>query len=111
MWREWARGPIDETRAWTSLSLNLLALPGLGSFLVGRRIAGVAQAVLASVGAGLSGWWLILLAGQWTREGYFPIDGGDDLRVGVAGVLVFAAAWVWSLVTSLSVLRAVKRPR
>jgi dethiobiotin synthetase len=41
-------------------------------------------------------------------EGYFPIDGGDSLRVGVAGVLVFVAAWMWSLVTSLAVVRAIK---
>jgi len=91
--------------------MNLLVLPGLGSFLVGRRIAGVAQAALAGTGAGMSAFWLILLARQWAQEGYFPIDGGDDFRIGVTGVLVFAGAWVWSLATSLSVLRAVKRPK
>ncbi len=109
LWRDWARGPLDETRAWTSLSMNLLVLPGLGSFLVGRRITGVAQAVLASIGAGMSAWWLILLARQWTQESYFPIDGGDDFRIGVFGVLVFAVAWVWSLVTSLTVVHEARQ--
>ena len=108
MWREWALGPIDETRAWTSLSINLLVLPGLGSFLVRRRIAGAAQAVVAVVGAGLSLWWLVLLARQWAEDGYFPWDGGDHLRIGIVGVLVFAVAWVWSLVTSLSVVHAAR---
>jgi hypothetical protein len=88
--------------------LNLLALPGLGSFLARRRIAGVLQAVLASIGAGMSVWWLILLARQWTEDGYFPIDGGEHFRIGVSGVLVFAVAWVWSLATSLSVLHAAR---
>ena len=59
----------------------------------------------------MSAWWLILLVRQWTQDGYFPIDGGDDFRVGVYGVLVFAVAWVWSLATSLSVLRSVRRPK
>ena len=108
-WRDWARGPIDETRAWTSLSMNLLVLPGLGSFLVGRRIAGTAQAMLASVGAGMSVWWLILLARQWAQDGYFPIDGGHDFRIGVSGVVVFAVAWVWSLVTSLTVVHEARQ--
>jgi hypothetical protein len=88
--------------------MNLLVLPGLGSFLARRRIAGAAQAMLAVIGAGLSLWWLILLARQWSEEGYFPIDGGHDFRIGVSGVLVFALAWVWSLVTSLSVIRTAR---
>lgn len=89
--------------------MNLLVLPGLGSFLVGRRMTGVVQAVLACAGAGMSAWWLILLARQWAQDGYFPIDGGRDFRIGVSGVLVFAVAWVWSLVTSLSVVGEVRR--
>ncbi len=74
-------------------------------------MTGVVQAVLACTGAGMSAWWLILLAQQWAQDGYFPIDGGNDFRIGVSGVFVFAVAWVWSLATSLSVLRAVKRPK
>jgi dethiobiotin synthetase len=106
-----ARGPIDETRAWTSLSLNLLVLPGLGSFLVGRRIAGVAQALVALSGAAMSLWWLILLSAQWARNGDFPIDGGDDFRVGVIGVIVFAAAWLWSLATGLAAVREARETK
>ena len=90
--------------------MNLLVLPGLGSFLARRRIAGAAQGLLAGFGAGLSVWWLVLLARQWAQDGYFPWDGGDDFRIGITGVLVFAVAWVWSLATSLAILRAAKRP-
>jgi hypothetical protein len=89
--------------------MNLLVLPGLGSFLLGRRMTGVVQALLACTGAGMSAWWLILLARQWAQDGYFPIDGGNDFRIGVSGVFVFAVGWVWSLVTSLAVVREVRR--
>ena len=91
--------------------MNLLVLPGLGSFLARRQVAGAAQAMLAGTGFGLSFWWLILLGRQWTEEGYFPWDGGTDFRIGVTGVLLFAVAWVWALATSLSVVRAARRPR
>ena len=106
--REWAQGPIDETRAWTSMSMNLLVLPGLGSFLARRRIAGAAQAMLAAVGGAMSVWWLILLTRQWTEDGYFPWDGGADFRIGIFGVLIFGVAWVWSLATSLAVVLAAR---
>ena len=85
-----------------------MVLPGLGSFLARRRVAGALQASVAGTGAGLSVWWLLLLARQWAEEGYFPMDGGDDFRIGIIGVLIFAAACVWSLATSLSVLRAAR---
>ena len=91
--------------------MNLLVLPGLGSFLVRRRIAGAAQAMLAGIGAAMSVWWLVLLARQWTEDGYFPWDGGDDFRIGIFGALLFAVAWVWSLVTSLIVVRAARTPK
>jgi len=88
--------------------MNLMVLPGLGSFLARRRIAGVLQAALAGTGAGLSVWWLFLLARQWAEDGYFPIDGGADFRIGIFGVLIFAAAWVWSLGTSLAVIHTAR---
>jgi hypothetical protein len=85
-----------------------MVLPGLGSFLARRRIAGAAQAMLAGTGFGMSAWWLVLLARQWEQEGYFPFDGGDDFRIGLTGAVVFVTAWVWSLVTSLFVLHAAR---
>ena len=67
--------------------------------------------MLAVIGAGLSLWWLILLARQWSEDGDFPIDGGEHFGIGLFGVLVFALAWLWSLATSLAVLHAARRPR
>src|SRR5688572_18884229 len=53
-------------------------------------------------------WWLVLVVRQWMDEGIYPIDGGESLRLGVMGVGVFAVGWVWSLVTSLEVIRTIQ---
>ena len=107
-WRELARGPLDETGAWTCLGINLAVLPGLGSVIAGRRVAGAGQALIASVGAGLSMWWLAAFFRQWAEDGFFPADGGESFRFGLIGVALFAAAWLWSLATSLSVIRSIR---
>lgn len=83
-------------------------LPGLGSLLARRRVAGATQAAVAVLGAAMSLWWLVLLSRQWAEDGYFPWDGGDHFGLGIGGVLVFAAAWLWSLGTSLGVVRAAR---
>ena len=73
-----------------------------------RRTAGLAQAAIAVGGGAMSVWWLLQVARQWAEDGYFAWDGGAHFAVGLAGVLVFAIAWVWSLGTSLSAVRAAK---
>jgi hypothetical protein len=89
--------------------VNLLVLPGLGSLLVRRRVAGAAQVAIAASGASLSVWWLVQLARQWADDGYFPWDGGPHFAAGIIGVLVFGVAWLWSLGTSLAAVRAARR--
>ena len=108
-WRELARGPIDPTRAWALLAVNLTVLPGLGSALAGRVLAGAVQAVLALAGAGLCLWWLVLFVGEWSRTGEYPWGGGSDLEIGLAGIALFAAGWLWSLATSAAVVRSSRK--
>ena len=88
--------------------MNLLVLPGLGSFLARRRVAGAAQALLAGPGFAMSFWWVIQLGRQWNDEGYFPWDGGPHFRLGFTGFALWAVAWVWALTTSLSVIYAAR---
>ena len=66
---------------------------------------------MALAGGGMCVWWLIALAREWNAAGSFPFEGGESFKVGVLGVVVFGAAWVWSLATSLAVLRATKVSR
>ena len=85
--------------------LNQLATPGLGSLLAGRRVAGTGQLLLALAGFVLVIAWFGLLAFQiygQLMEGTEPKPVG---WLGLAGAGTFAAAWLWSLVTSLSILR------
>jgi hypothetical protein len=107
-WRDLARGPLDPTRAWALLAVNLTVLPGLGSALAGRKISGIAQAALALAGAGLCAWWLVLFIGEWSRTGEYPWGGGGDLELGLFGVALFAAGWLWSLATSAVIIRSLR---
>jgi hypothetical protein len=106
----WARRQVDETLAWSALATNLFVLPGLGSIMTRRVVAGALQAVLSLAGAGLSLYWLVLLATLWVRAGEFP-EAPPSLALGVGGVGIFAFGWLWSLATSLSVIRAVRSGR
>jgi hypothetical protein len=98
----------DERAAWAALSTNLLVLPGLGSLMAGRKV-GWLQAAVALVGAALSLWWLGLFAREWMQLGLIPLENPPELRTGLAGIGVFAAAWLWSLVTSLDGVARARR--
>ena len=101
-----AAKPVNRTTARNSFLINQLATPGLGSLLAGRYLTGAGQLLLAVAGFILVVAWFILMAMQM----YQQVDGGQARQgsvawVGELGALVFAAAWLWSLATSLSLLR------
>lgn len=85
--------------------LNLTATPGLGSLMAGRRAAGLGQLVLAVAGFGMVVGWFVLFA----METYDHLINDAAPKsvgwLGAVGGVVFLAAWAWSLVTSLSLLR------
>lgn len=70
-----------------------------------RYVAGVGQLLLALIGAGLLIAWFLALMSQIYRQ----INGDENPKsaawLGEAGAVFFAAAWVWALFTSLSLLR------
>jgi hypothetical protein len=85
---------------------NLLVLPGLGSWLAGRRFVGLLQVVLALTGFGLTCSWFVSFIGACVQTQAFPLDGGPQLRLGLIGLALFLAGWFWAIVTSLRILRA-----
>jgi 4a-hydroxytetrahydrobiopterin dehydratase len=100
------RKPVSRAKARNAAMLNLLATPGLGSFLCGRWIAGTGQLVLA-----VAGFTLVVV---WFLKEMIPYYGlmfGDQpphlpsLKMLGDGSTLFAASWVWSAVTSLGLLR------
>jgi 4a-hydroxytetrahydrobiopterin dehydratase len=102
------RKPVSRAKAKNATLLNLLATPGLGSLLCGRWIAGSGQLVLA-----IAGFTLVLV---WFFKEMIPYYGlmfsdepphPPNFKLLEAGALLFAAAWLWSAVTSVSLLREV----
>jgi 4a-hydroxytetrahydrobiopterin dehydratase len=98
--------PVSRAKAKNAAMLNLLATPGLGSLLCGRWIDGSGQLVLA-----VAGFALVLV---WFLKEMIPYYGlmfGDEpphipsLKMLAEGATLFAASWLWSAVTSLSLLR------
>ncbi len=103
---------VDRHTARLCLWVNLLALPGLGSVLAGRRV-GWAQAVLAVAGLGLAGYGVVRAAADWLAAGEaLPLWSGA-LELALVGLGLSAGAWGWALVTSLQVLRdsRLRRPQ
>ncbi|MFO1475784.1 MAG: hypothetical protein U1F98_03925 [Verrucomicrobiota bacterium] len=83
--------------------MNLLATPGLGSILVGRVFVGSAQLLLALAGFLLVLLWFALTLAQAYSLANLGESGPVQSygRYGLAGLLLFAAAWLWSLATGL----------
>jgi 4a-hydroxytetrahydrobiopterin dehydratase len=97
--------PLNRATARNAALLNLLATPGLGSLLARRWIAGGGQLLLAVAGFSLFLVWFVKEMIQY----YGQITGDVEVqpigRFLVAGLVLFASAWFWSMVTSLSLIR------
>src|SRR5271166_2420018 len=98
-------GPPSLAAARNAMLLNLLATPGLGSLLGRRWIAGTGQLLLAIAGFTLFLVWFVKEMYQY----YGQITGDVAVQpIGkyfLAGLILFGAAWLWSLLTSFSLLR------
>lgn len=97
--------PLNRTTARNSFLINQFATPGLGSLMAGRWVAGMGQLILAVIGFCLVLVWFSRLMWQ-TIQQFNGLEPHVSVAwLGEAGALLFVAAWVWSLVTSLSLLR------
>lgn len=100
--------PPDRHAAWACTLANLLALPGLGSLSVGRRV-GWPQAALALLGFGLTVGGLLRTLLDWVSNPDLVIEPTPALFAGLAGLTLSAAAWFWALATSIQVHRQARR--
>ncbi|MGA2786660.1 MAG: hypothetical protein ABSF60_03955, partial [Verrucomicrobiota bacterium] len=101
--------PISRARAWTCILTNLCATPGLGSLMARRVLAGTGQLLLALAGFVLIvGWIFELCYSVYLQQLGNPVPPDSSGWLWKWGLLLFGAGWVWSLVTSLSLLRQAK---
>lgn len=111
------RKTLSRQTAWGCFTANL-ALPGFGSLLAGR-VSGYLQAVLGLLGLTLTlvfgarfvYWYIANLSALRNPED--PLAALEVLLSQVKWPLIsigiFGVAWVWSLFTSLAILREARR--
>ncbi len=99
-----AKDRVDQVPAWVNALINLLALPGGGTIMAGRRV-GWAQAGLALIGFVLTGVWAAHAVSSWIRTGDLPCALDGYLLTGSVGALLFLVAWFWALASSVSIVR------
>ena len=98
--------PLSRARAASCILINLAATPGLGSLLARRFWAGTGQLLLALVGFGLLVVWMLDLFYRVFRQQMDELVSATPIDwMWKWGLICFAAAWVWSLVTSVSLWR------
>lgn len=108
-WRAgWAARDMDETFAWACLVTNLIGVPGVGTLMARRRV-GILQTALAAAGGVLLTWWLFAFLAAVVRTQTLPPEEGPGLRMGLEGMALFTAGWLWSLASSVAILREARR--
>jgi hypothetical protein len=76
----------------------------------GRTFAGIGQLILAVAGfIMVAGWFIQLCLGMFRFLKGVAAEPLPFPWLGPAGAITFLAAWLWSLVTSLSLLREARR--
>jgi hypothetical protein len=107
-----AAKPLSPAKARNCFLMNQFATPGLGSLMGGRIIPGIGQLFLA-----LAGFALVMVWFLRTMKEYYSLMGEDAPTIShsygkifFAGACLFAASWLWSLLTSLSMMRQAKTP-
>lgn len=101
-----SRRPLRRSELISCALINQFATPGLGSLMARRWVAGSGQLFLAVAGFGLFIGWFVqkmrVFYGQMFGTD-LPADAGSSLLKW--GLMIFVASWVWSLVTSIQLLR------
>jgi hypothetical protein len=89
--------------------INLAATPGLGSVMARRFFAGTGQLLLAVAGFVLIVGWMFKMFSQIIRQELDePVLSNVPDWMWRWGLVFFLAGWLWSLVTSISLLRQVQ---
>ena len=102
--------PLNRAKARNAALLNQFATPGLGSLMAGRWLAGTGQLALAVAGFIFILVWFVKIIIPYYRLMFGDSAPGPiNWWTGGLGAGLFALSWIWSLVTSLSLLREASR--
>ena len=98
------RKTVSRTAARNAALVNQFATPGLGSLMAGRWIAGTGQLLLAVAGFVLVVMWFIEMMIQAYDQVIGDAAPHSVAGVGKTGALLFLLAWLWALITSISLV-------
>lgn len=97
--------PITRSAAWIALLTNLFVMPGVGSWMAGQRLLGAVHFLMSCAGVGMMMVWLCWFMFQWIKSQSMPQARGPVFLLAAGGVVLFAAAWLWSLMVSIALVR------
>jgi hypothetical protein len=102
--------PLSQARALSCALMNLCATPGLGSVMGRRVVVGTGQLLLSVTGFGLLLGWMWKFFYQLYQQAMDQPPTPEAYGwLGLWGLIFFGAGWLWSLVTSWSLLQEAKR--
>ena len=92
---------------WVAAGINLLAWPGIGTFVGGHKVSGAIQASMALIGGILSLSLIVVLFKLALKLDSHRFDteefmAGNEtyLIVGITVFFLLAFAWIWAAVSS-----------
>jgi hypothetical protein len=100
---------------WLVTGINLLAWPGIGTYVAGQKAVGAIQAALALAGGLLSLSLIVVLFRLAMKLDSTPFDtesfmeaNGTLLGLGGGGLGLLAISWVWAAVSSFQIATRLK---
>ena len=97
--------PLTRARSITCAVTNQFVTPGLGSLMGKRWIAGCGQIILSSASCVLILVWFIKILIQYYGQICGDVKPHPVGWIGIIGLILFVVSWLWSGVTSFSLLR------
>ena len=102
---------------WSITGINLLAWPGLGTLLAGRKISGFIQAAMSLVGAVLTICLLFVLfkfasigieSSESIDSQLFIEENRSLIIYGIVGAGMLAFAWFWAAISTYSIAKQLR---
>lgn len=97
--------------AYGFLTTNLLVLPGVGTYLAGKKISGVVQIIIALIGitASIYGLYEVIHGFLKYKSNPIMVFHEAGLWIMAAGCMIFFAGWIWSFVSGYSLIKEARR--